>query len=89
MQRHFHIAAVFIVQCHYCLIYQMVHYYLSCKVSRENVLTAELRNAQRAVVAVRQALALLSRGAPQLFNDPGNINCVFKKLRRVANKLFG
>ncbi|KAJ2939757.1 hypothetical protein O0L34_g17949 [Tuta absoluta] len=49
----------------------MVHYYLSCKVSRENVLTAELRNAQRAVVAVRQALAILSRGAPQLFNDPG------------------
>ncbi|XP_034830318.1 protein tweety [Maniola hyperantus] len=49
----------------------MVHYYLSCKVSRENVLTAELRNAQRAVVAVRQALAVLSRGAPQLFNDPG------------------
>ena len=50
---------------------QMVHYYLSCKVSRENVLTAELRNAQRAVVAVRQALAVLARGAPQLFNDPG------------------
>ncbi|XP_047504783.1 protein tweety isoform X1 [Pieris napi] len=49
----------------------MVHYYLSCKVSRENVLTAELRNAQRAVVAVRQALAILSRGAPELFNDPG------------------
>lgn len=49
----------------------MVHYYLSCKVSRENVLTAELRNAQRAVVAVRQALAVLSRGAPELFNDPG------------------
>ncbi|XP_050560660.1 protein tweety-like isoform X1 [Spodoptera frugiperda] len=49
----------------------MVHYYLSCKVSRENVLTAELRNAQRAVVAVRQALAVLARGAPQLFNDPG------------------
>ncbi|VVC86575.1 unnamed protein product [Leptidea sinapis] len=49
----------------------MVHYYLSCKVSRENVLTAELRNAQRAVVAVRQALAVLSRGAPHLFNDPG------------------
>ncbi|XP_028033321.1 protein tweety-like [Bombyx mandarina] len=49
----------------------MVHYYLSCKVSRENVLTAELRNAQRAVVAVRQALAVLTRGAPQLFNDPG------------------
>ncbi|GBP84986.1 Protein tweety [Eumeta japonica] len=49
----------------------MVHYYLSCKVSRENVLTAELRNAQRAVLAVRQALALLSTGAPQLFNDPG------------------
>ncbi|XP_026753729.3 protein tweety-like [Galleria mellonella] len=49
----------------------MVHYYLSCKVSRENVLTAELRVAQRAVVAVRQALAVLSRGAPQLFNDPG------------------
>ncbi|KAM3960604.1 LOW QUALITY PROTEIN: protein tweety [Aphomia sociella] len=48
----------------------MVHYYLSCKVSRENVLTAELRVAQRAVVAVRQALAVLSR-APQLFNDPG------------------
>ena len=51
----------------------MVHYYLSCKVSRENVLTAELRNAQRAVVAVRQALAVLSRGAPQLFNDPGMV----------------
>lgn len=49
----------------------MVHYYLSCKVSRENVLTAELRNAQRAVVAVRQALAVLSRGAPDLFHDPG------------------
>ncbi|XP_053607737.1 protein tweety-like isoform X2 [Plodia interpunctella] len=48
----------------------MVHYYLSCKVSRENVLTAELRTAQRAVVAVRQALAVLARGAPQLFNDP-------------------
>ncbi|KOB67662.1 Uncharacterized protein OBRU01_15572 [Operophtera brumata] len=47
----------------------MVHYYLSCKVSRENVLTAELRNAQRAVVAVRQALAILSRGAPPMFND--------------------
>ncbi|CAG4937304.1 unnamed protein product [Parnassius apollo] len=49
----------------------MVYYYLSCKVSRENVLTAELRNAQRAVVAVRQALAVLSRGAPQMFTDPG------------------
>lgn len=49
----------------------MVHYYLSCKVSRENALTAELRAAQRAVVAVRQALAVLARGAPQLFTDPG------------------
>lgn len=49
----------------------MVHYYLSCRVSRENVLTAELRNAQRAVLAVRQALAILSRGAPELFHDPG------------------
>ncbi|XP_013143661.1 PREDICTED: protein tweety [Papilio polytes] len=48
----------------------MVYYYLSCKVSRENVLTAELRNAQRAVVAVRQALAVLARGAPQMFTDP-------------------
>lgn len=49
----------------------MVHYYLSCQVSRENALTAELRHAQRAVVAVRQALAVLARGAPQLFTDPG------------------
>lgn len=55
----------------------MVYYYLSCKVSRENVLTAELRNAQRAVVAVRQALAVLARGAPQMFTDPGYtlLNC--------------
>lgn len=49
----------------------MVHYYLACVVSRENVLTAELRSGQRAVVAVRQALAVLARGAPQLFTDPG------------------
>ncbi|XP_060802913.1 protein tweety isoform X2 [Amyelois transitella] len=58
------------LHAHHGLPADMVHYYLSCKVSRENVLTAELRNAQRAVVAVRQALAVLSRGAPQLFNDP-------------------
>lgn len=50
----------------------IVQYYLSCRVSRDNnLLTVQLRSGQRAVLAVRQALGILARGAPQLFNDPG------------------
>ncbi|KAG7302512.1 hypothetical protein JYU34_012426 [Plutella xylostella] len=49
----------------------MVHYYLACVVSRENVLTSEQRSSHRAVVAVRQALGTLAHQAPLLFNDPG------------------